>query len=235
MSYLSRVLGAVLIGCASVTPIAHADLVCIRAASRSGKISLSSRTVTTESCPRGFTQILDTSDFAAANATAGGDLTGTYPNPEIAAGAVGATHLATFPGVRVRLNDSALSVADNTSTLVTFDTEDRDDLAFFPGSGSDVTIPLAGTYLITGEIVYSSSATGVRLLSIQSATDGRLASQIVPGSVNGAQVSVTTVAKLVAGDVINLRTTQNSGGSLSTGSIGGKLAHAYLAVQWLSP
>lgn len=120
-------------------------------------------------------------------------------------------------------NNAAQSLANNTFTALTFNTEDF-DVGAMHSTGvnpSRMTIPAGGDglYMIIGQVAYDANATGVRVAQVyKNGTTALAATQATPLAGNAAIVPITALANLVAGDYIELRGYQNSGGALNSGS-----------------
>lgn len=104
------------------------------------------------------------------------------------------------------------SIANDTETLVSFDTTVEDASSMF--SGGKVNIATAGLYLMVFRASFDYNATGYREVSFrQNATgvvyDRRLPTQYATLSV------VTAVLRCAAGDQLEVAVRQNSGGSLN--------------------
>src|SRR5262245_35420023 len=113
--------------CCTVLAIASASradtLSCGTVSRQNGKSKLSVKTVSANRCPNGYTLILNVSDLsqqilssvpAFSGSSAGGVLTGTFPNPGLANGVVGPDSMAEFPTVRLALLHSAVTVLSDT-------------------------------------------------------------------------------------------------------------------------
>jgi hypothetical protein len=176
---------------------------------------------------------------------AGGALTGSYPNPLIATGAVGtnqvlndsltandlaansvgnseivngsidSTELATVPSVRVR-RTATQTIANNTPTDISFTSETWDTANFHSTNDTRLFAPVDGIYLITAEVLFSGGSTGLRELQV-------VRNNTLPIAVDDRDVqssasdflNVTTAYRLAAGDDIRVRVLQNSGGSIT--------------------
>jgi hypothetical protein len=114
---------------------------------KNGKPQLSVKNVVSAKCPKGFKLLVDTNLLsgpqgqqgpqgnpgtnASLNAVvAGGSLTGTYPNPILADQTVGINNFTGLPGAKAILSNQ-ISIANNTSTGITFNAEEYDNLGFF--------------------------------------------------------------------------------------------------------
>lgn len=141
-----------------------------------------------------------------------------------------------FDPPRVRLSKSATqSIANNTLTSITFDVEDFDDggLHSTTTNTSRITIPTGGggTYLLGGQAEFVPNGTGSRTLFITVNGTSTL-STVRDGSPSASvetRLSTSTLAQLVAGDYVEARVTQTSGGSLNADT-GCKLWAIWVAV-----
>ena len=112
------------------------------------------------------------------------------------------------------------SIANNTTTSITFDTEQYDTDGFHSTvtNTERITIPVgkAGKYLIIGQLAYASNSTGNRYISLNK--NGTINfGRVVLAAINGdvTWVIASTVLNLAEGDYVQMRADQSSGGSLN--------------------
>ncbi|MEA2145491.1 MAG: hypothetical protein QOG59_1078 [Solirubrobacteraceae bacterium] len=142
-----------------------------------------------------------------ATGPAGGDLTGSYPNPTIAPGSVGAGKLATLPMARMVLDPQVVTGAPLTGTEVADTAGMHSDTT----NPSRITAPVGGTYIITAGARWSNSLED-HLLNIVKNGSQYLASSAEAGtSTYLAQNTVATVVRLAAGDYVELFATAAGG------------------------
>lgn len=169
--------------------------------------------------------------------SAGGALAGTYPNPTIATGAIGTSEFsASIPAARVT-NSGDQTIGNTGVTALAFDTE-RYDTANLHTSGNNtlLTAPVAGIYAITAQVQWASNATGFRQVSLQKNAASFLAvdtRNAVGGVTNTTAQTVTTQARLAAGDFVRAQVYQDSGGDLAVKAFS-ELSPEF-SMTWLAP
>ncbi|MGZ5312737.1 MAG: hypothetical protein ACXWEA_00870 [Solirubrobacterales bacterium] len=148
---------------------------------------------------------------------AGGDLTGTFPNPSIANGAVGtAEQSSSIPAARVT-NSTTQIIPSDTNLPLVFDTEIYDTASMHSTNFTDnasMRPPVDGIYAVTAQVTWGPGGTGVRLVSLVKNGSQLLAEEIEPIAVNlGGPLyqTRTTQAPLQAGDFVQVVARQNSG------------------------
>lgn len=117
---------------------------------------------------------------------------------------------------------AALSVPNATSTLVPFDTGTA--TAYWPGSGSTITLPITAVYVFQVHALWATSDTGQRQARVDRVlpsaftlvTDQRDggAATAVPGFDTPAN-ALTGMVRATAGTTVVVRVTQNSGAALN--------------------
>jgi hypothetical protein len=127
-----------------------------------------------------------------------------------------------FDPPRCRLTKSGTqSIANNTTTAVTFDVEDIDDggMHSTTTNTSRITIPTGGggTYLIGAHAEFAQNATGIRtlLLVVNGTSTQSTVRDNSPSGSNATRLACTTLVSLVAGDYVEAQVVQTSGGNLN--------------------
>jgi len=150
------------------------------------------------------------------------------------------TVLANPPIAKMR-NSTTQSIPNNTSTALTWDTEDFDTV----GGHSTVTntsrytvqAGYGGYYLAHAAVAWASSATGVRDVWVsKNGTEipGSMITVEAPPAGVWSQITATIVGPLVAGDYLEAFVLQTSGGALSTDTGGASSARqSRFEIQWI--
>jgi hypothetical protein len=128
----------------------------------------------------------------------------------------------TFVGCSV-YKSAAQSIANTTSTTLTFDSEAFDTDAFHSNvtNNSRITIPAgkAGKYLVSALIVFATNATGIRGVSLMK--NGATIANLVQGpsgATNSTYSNGSAVFDLAVADYLEIQVYQSSGGNLNVGS-----------------
>lgn len=116
--------------------------------------------------------------------------------------AIGATAPATWgtsvnnalswlaPAMAIIRRAAVQSVGDSTDNLISFDTEDIDDAAFFTTDDpTKITFPRTGAYLLDVEVDFASDADGYRVVSLLR-SGGAADITVNAPPVNGAQTTM---------------------------------------------
>jgi hypothetical protein len=124
----------------------------------------------------------------------------------------------TFVGCRVYASGST-TVANSTTVILPFNSEDFDTNAFHDNStnNSRITIPTgyAGKYLVLGAAVWSGSTSNNRTLQINKNGSQALTHYSGASTSNAFAQIYETVMDLAVGDYLQLQVDQNSGSSLT--------------------
>lgn len=152
---------------------------------------------------------------------------------KIGAGQVGTTELAddavtfakfaaaAFPAALVH-NSGVQATASGSFTAITFDTEVFDVHGFHDAGANTerLTVPAGygGTYLVGAHVSTAANGTGIREAYIyrNAAQVGEGTRITSPSGTERASMMVVTLLALAAGDYVDVRVGQTSGGSLNT-------------------
>lgn len=148
------------------------------------------------------------------------------------AGATGATGPAGPHGRGI--NSGSQSFTSGVPLKVALSTSQNASGVTVDTTNNQLTVSTAGTYVITGEILWAANAAGFRLLTINTTFAGEIAADTRP-AINGYDtlVTVSTIVHLSAGESVYLLATHTVGINLSTDPFNGRAAA--LSVAWIAP
>jgi hypothetical protein len=154
--------------------------------------------------------------------TAGGDLSGTYPSPQLAADSVGIPEIGVIPAVRIV--GSAPDVPDTTVTTVNWGSGQSFETVasmYDPAEGTKMVAPVSGLYLAHASLGFDgegAAATGVRTVAIaingSNSNPACFDRRAAASATLATFVNATCVVQLNAGQFVTATVTQTSGVAL---------------------
>ena len=168
-----------------------------------------------------------------AGTPAGGSLSGTYPDPAIASGAIGAAQLQAAPGARA-ITNVPQSTATATNIIFTANATSYNKGGLYSNAEDAMVVTVPGTYVVSGAVTWEGNANGSRQTRILLNGDVRNVATASPLNAGALRQTVSLIDHFNAGDRIQLGGFQTSGGSLDTLVSTGAGA-VQLSATWVSP
>lgn len=179
---------------------------------------------------------LDSTSFLRNGSPAGGDLTGTYPNPSLADGVVTTAKFGAIPAAKVSRCCSISEVpGDGTATVLAFPFEEFDVGGIHNAANpSRLTAPVDGVYHVTANVNWPIGGGGgsraVELIQNGFFFRGR-AFEGNPSNSSPTTQLISVPIKLGAGDYLELEARQNSGDFLTVSTV----YPANFSMTWVAP
>ena len=126
----------------------------------------------------------------------------------------------TAPPMCIAYQNVAQTLTTATPANVTWDAEVIDSTGAMHDNVTNntrITVPLAGLYLITGQVTFTGNASGVRSIYVQKngATVIQRNSVGSPSAGVHTTIPFSVMAQLAVNDSVEVNATQNSGGNLA--------------------
>jgi hypothetical protein len=162
-----------------------------------------------------------------ATGHAGGDLTGNYPDPTIAAGAVTPSTIGMIPAARATIGTDYPRDSGNQAIVGMLNLEFENATMFDHGA---LKAPIAGIYQIDAGIEWAANGSGNRFLAIEAGNTCCFAAAWVPAASGDLTIESTSdLLRLSAGEDVYVVASQDSGSSLRIDNS----QASFLAMHWV--
>jgi hypothetical protein len=167
-----------------------------------------------------------------ATGSAGGDLTGNYPSPSIAAGAVTAAKIGPLPAARVGLINPQGEPKEQRAVFFTGVQFDNGGIADVTGhSAEPLVAAVAGVYQIDAGAQWQSNVVGQRFLALQLGSSCCDAASWVNATTGVPTIqNVSDLVRLTAGERVGMVINYNAAEVLELEDTGA----TFLAMHWVS-
>jgi hypothetical protein len=176
-----------------------------------------------------------TANSAHPTGAAGGDLTGAYPSPRLAGGAVSASSIGTIPLVGATTNANQ-GIPNGGNHLIDWSTDTFDTASMHVSSApTRFTAPIAGIYEVDASVAWSGSNAGSRTVRVLRNGTPVFRDRVVPTLGEELDQSVHGMLVLGVGQFVELSVNQTSGINPLNIQPGTSTQATYMNVGWLGP